>query len=84
MLIVPDPVAGLIDHTTPVSVLLPVAVALNCCVVLRFTVGAAGVTADTASFDPIVAVVLFDLLGSAWLVAVTVTLVLLGKSAGAV
>ena len=74
----------MIDQVTPVSVLVPLTVALNCCVLLKSTVGVAGVTADTDSFDPIVAVVLLDLLGSAWLVALTVTFVVLGKSVGAV
>jgi len=81
---VPDPAAGLIDHTTPVSVLVPLTVALNCCVVLRFTAGAVGLTAETNSFDAIVAIVLLDLLALAWLVAVTVTLALAGRSLGAV
>jgi len=77
-------VAGLIDHTTVVSVLLPLTVTLNCCVPLRFTFGAAGLDADIDSVDAIVAVVLLDLLGSAWLAAFTVTLALAGRSFGAV
>ena len=83
-LIVPAPTAGLIDQVTPVSVLVPLTVARNCCVLLKSTVGVAGVTADTDSFDTIVTVVLFDLLGSAWLVAIAVTFVSVGKSVGAV
>ena len=67
-----------------VSLLLPLTVVENCCCMPVPTVGLAGLIGATLSFDPIVAVVLFDLLGSAWLVAVTVTLVLLGRSAGAV
>jgi len=45
-------------------------------------VGLAGLMAPTLSFEAIVAVVLPDLLGSAWLVAVTVTLALAGRSFG--
>jgi len=71
------------DHTTPVSVLVPLTVALNCCVALRFTVGAAGAT-ETDSVETIVAVVLLDLVALAWLVAVTVTVGLAGRSFGAV
>jgi len=73
-----------IDQATVVSVLLPLTVVLNCCFVLRSTVCVAGLTADIDSVDAIVAVVLLDLLGSAWLAAVTVTLLLAGRSFGAV
>jgi len=81
---VPDPLAGLSDQTTFVSLLLPLTVAVNCWVPLKFSFGAAGLTADIDSVDPIVTVVLTDLLGSAWLAAVTVTLLLAGRSFGAV
>jgi hypothetical protein len=73
-----------IDQTTVVSVLLPVTVALNCCVALRSTVGNAGVTAETDSFGAMVTVVEADLEGSALLLAVTVSVPLAGTVAEAV
>jgi len=71
-------------QVTLVSLLLPLAVAENCCCAPAVTVGLAGLMAPTLSFEAIVAVVVLDLLGSAWLAAVTVTLVLAGRSFGAV
>jgi len=72
------------DQTTPVSELGPVTVALNCCVLLRSTVGAAGVTAETDSFGAIFTVVEADLEGSAVLLAVTLSVPPAGTAAGAV
>jgi len=80
---VPEPLAGLIDQTTAVSLLLPPTVALNCCEALRFTVGAAGVTAETDSVEVMVTVAEPDVVLSCWLVAVTVTVTLVGKVSGA-
>jgi len=71
-----------IDQTTTVSVLL-LTVTLNCCVPLRFTVGAAGATAETDTFG-MVTVVDADLEGSALLFAVTVSVPPAGTAAGAV
>jgi hypothetical protein len=77
---VPDPLAGLIDHTSPVSVLLPLTVALNCCDALRFTDGGgAGPTAETDSLEATVTVAEPNVVLSCWLVAFTVTVTLVGK-----
>jgi len=63
--------------------MLPLTVALNCCVALRFTVGAAGVTVETETLG-MVTVVEADFEGSALLFAVTVSVPFAGTLAGAV
>jgi hypothetical protein len=66
-----------------VFVLLPLTVAVNACWALRLTVGFCGLT-ETLSFESIVIVAVPFFLGSALLVAVTVSVAPAGTIAGAV
>jgi hypothetical protein len=70
-------------QVTPVLVLLPLTVALNCCWELALTVGFCGLT-ETLSFEVTVIVAEADFVVACWLVAVIVTVVCEGKPAGAV
>jgi hypothetical protein len=70
-------------QVTAVLVLLPLTVAVNCCWPLRLTVALCGLT-ETLSFEVIVIVAVPFFLGSALLVAVTVSVPPAGTLAGAV